>query len=83
MSEPWIARLLSPDDAVIKEYAVPHFALFIDLYRPTRVTRWVQDDALAMPSFETVRFEFQPRETELYQLLVPRVLIYRQEGAPP
>ena len=80
--DPWIARLLSPDDAVITEVAIPHFRTYIEIAVPTVpvATSLSDTDIDDAPAFTTVIFELDRRDTAFTQLLEPRVLIFRQSS---
>ena len=81
----YTALLLGPDDDVITEMAVPTWTHCIQVAKPhgLNMARWAESEFDVMttaPSFTVVRFFFQRRETEIYRVLRPDILIYRQEG---
>jgi hypothetical protein len=78
------ALFLTPDDELIKEYALPEVRPVLMMAVPTKLT-WKHFTEQIDPSdldmcIKAIRFILQPTESRIYSLLVPDTLVYRQEG---
>lgn len=82
-----IARLLTPDDAIVTETTLdvitPTISIPRATYKSLHRTHPSRESAMEASGIEKIEFHYSPLETELYNMLTEDdnvIVIYRQEN---